>query len=591
MTIKNPSAIQNIVCGDGNDILVAGNEDALLDGGRGNNTLTGGAGKDFFVIHRRDAGSDVITNFSSARGEIIDLVGFSGKTFADLLLTQQGNDVSVELGNGQSLVLQNQQVAGIGAQNFTFQDTFVAPASYTSSDASTHQSSEGIGTVVLNGGGKGVLLSSDSQGNLTFSLNGTLYSHDSATSDTFVVTAQQGVNDYHNALRGFRHGIDKIDLRQTGITEFSQLSITQSNRGTINGLSQIHGVNVILKGVNEGDASVNLLYLDALETSQVSASDFIFADCSPDLVPAVNTDIPSTPDQSVVTLPDTSTVPPLIADKPTEISALEPIVVEPIEIPAFKPIVIKPIEPIIIKPVELKPLTPVNPKLPSSSPGSQEAGSNGVITVDKFCAKVVLGDESNIINVTSTFASVIAGNGNNKVNVTGRNADITLGNGDNNIAGSINKLIVGDGNNTVEDAATFSKIKLGEGNNQVVISGNMSTVEVGHGVNTLAFSGIMGHLIFGSDISPDRLWFRHQNQDLQISVIGSQQEVIVQNWYASSSEQPSDITAGEHATLMYRNVENLVQAMAAFAPPVSATAMLADAELQRLQPVLAANWR
>jgi subtilisin-like proprotein convertase family protein len=604
LTIKNPSAIQNIVCGDGNDILVAGNEDALLDGGRGNNTLTGGAGKDFFVIHRRDAGSDVITNFSSARGEIIDLVGFSGKTFADLLLTQQGNDVSVELGNGQSLVLQNQQVAGIGAQNFTFQDTFVAPASYTSSDASTHQTSEGLGTVVLNGGGKGVLLSSDSQGNLTFSLNGTLYSHDRATSDRFVVTAQQGVTDYHNALRGFRHGIDKIDLRQTGITEFSQLSITQSNRGTINGLSQIHGVNVILNGVNEGDASVNLLYLDALETSQVSASDFIFAEYSPDLVPAVDTGIPSSPDQSVVTLPDTSTVPPLITDKPIEIPTFEPIVIKPIEIPAFEPIVIKPIEipvfepieikplePIIIKPIDLGPFIPLNPEPPSSSAGSQQADPEVVITVNKLGAKVVLGDESNIINVTSTFASVIAGNGNNKVNVTGRNANITVGNGDNNIAGSISKLTVGDGNNIVEDAANLSKIKLGEGNNQVVISGNLSTVEVGHGVNTLAFSGSMGHLIFGSDISPDRLWFRHQNQDLQISVIGSQQEVIVQNWYASSSERPRDITAGEHATLLYSNVENLVQAMAAFAPPVSATAMLADAELQRLQPVLAANWR
>lgn len=604
LTIKNPSAIQNIVCGDGNDILVAGNEDALLDGGRGNNTLTGGAGKDFFVIHRRDAGSDVITNFSSARGEIIDLVGFSGKTFADLLLTQQGNDVRVELGNGQSLVLQNQQVAGIGSENFTFQDTFVAPASYTSSDASTHQTSEGLGTVVLNGGGKGVLLSSDSQGNLTFSLNGTLYSHDSATSDTFVVTAQQGVTDYHNALRGFRHGIDKIDLRQTGITEFSQLSIIQNNRGTINGLSQIHGVNVILNGVNEGDASVNLLYLDALETSQVSASDFIFAEYSPGLVPAVDTGIPSTPDQSVVTLPDTSTVPPLITDKPTEIPTFEPIVIKPIEIPAFEPIVIKPIErpvfepieikplePIIIKPIDLGPFIPLNPEPPSSSAGSQQADPEVVITVNKLGAKVVLGDESNIINVTSTFASVIAGNGNNKVNVTGRNANITVGNGDNNIAGSISKLTVGDGNNIVEDAANLSKIKLGEGNNQVVISGNLSTVEVGHGVNTLEFSGSMGHLIFGSDISPDRLWFRHQNQDLQISVIGSQQEVIVQNWYASSSERPRDITAGEHATLLYSNVENLVQAMAAFAPPVSATAMLADAELQRLQPVLAANWR
>ncbi|PHM30910.1 S8 family serine peptidase [Xenorhabdus szentirmaii] len=120
LTIQNPSNIQNIITGDGNDTLVAGNSDALLDGGRGNNTLTGGTGKDFFVVHRREAGSDIITNFEAARGEIIDLVGFRGKTFADLQLVQQGEDVKIDLGNGQNIVLKNQIVTGIGAENFKF---------------------------------------------------------------------------------------------------------------------------------------------------------------------------------------------------------------------------------------------------------------------------------------------------------------------------------------------------------------------------------------------------------------------------------------------------------------------------------------
>jgi len=539
LTIKNPSAIQNIVTGDGNDTLVAGKADALLDGGRGNNTLTGGAGKDFYVVHRRDAGNDVINNFEAARGETIDLVGFSGKTFSDLKLTQQAADVRVELGKGQSIVLKNQQLAGMGAGNFLFQDTFIAPQSYTSSDISTHQPQQGLGTVILNGGGRGVIMSSDIQGNFTFTLNGTVYSHDSASSDTFVVAAQSGVTNYQNALRGFRHGTDKIDLRQTGITDFSQLCITQSNRGTINGLSQIHGVNVIYKGA-EG-TNVNLLYLDTLETSQVSASDFIFAEYSPDLVPAVDIGMPPSYEQPAVIVPDIS-------------------------------------------------IPPVPPSLPSASeeakPGIPDLNT---ITIDKTFAKVTLDDESRIINVAGVFNTVVAGNGDNRFNVTGKNANITAGNGNNVIVGEIDHLTVGDGENTIE--GNISTVKLGEGNNHVVVSGIMSTVKVGHGVNELEFSGSMGRLVFGSDISPDFLWFQHKEQDLQISVTGSNQLVTLHNWYANIAEQPWNITAGNGSRLFYKNVENLVQAMAAFAPPASATAMFADAELQRLQPVLAANWR
>ncbi|WP_350307624.1 hypothetical protein [Photorhabdus viridis] len=77
--------------------------------------------------------------------------------------------------------------------------------------------------------------------------------------------------------------------------------------------------------------------------------------------------------------------------------------------------------------------------------------------------------------------------------------------------------------------------------------------------------------MFGKDISPNRLWFQHEGQDLQISVIGSKQEVILHNWYASPSERPGDIMAGDGHRLIDSDVEHLVQAMAAFAPPEPAT--------------------
>ena len=752
LTVKNPASIQNIVTGDGNDVLVAGNADALLDGGRGNNSLTGGAGKDFFVVHRRDGGSDVISHFEAARGEIIDLVGFAGKKFTDLVLSQQGADVKIDLAKGQSIVLKNQSLAGIGAANFKFQDTFVAPTAYVNSDASAVKPQEGLGTVLLNGGGKGVMYSSDAQGKMVASLSGTIYSHDSATSDVFVVAAQSGVKDYNNALRGFRHGIDKIDLRQTGVTDFSQLTIEHKNRATLNGLTQIHGVYVTRNGAQGADSNVNLLYLDALDVAQVSASDFIFAEHAPQVVAPVGpvvapveqptVTVPGTltpiverpgvdkpvvvpplppvdlhPTVSVpvvdpvlqpsvtipdITLPEHKTIEQILAERGVDLNpkvpehktieqilaerggnqgptvpehkTIEQILAErgvgslqpsklpdigpvgrdqggrtPVDVPSPRPIVIPDIPvvdtshrdldipsrprvtvpdiptasnpwlkfddpvpsvtdtedfsyasirdrirsrptPTTVDPVTSSSRDPLTlSPLPSVDPAPVASDPN-TMTVKGFFANVTLGDESKTINVEASSAKLVAGNGDNKVNVTGSRAEITLGNGNNVIAGDINKLTVGHGNNSITDSGSFATVKLGDGNNKVLVSGSMPTVEVGHGVNDLEFSGSMGQLVFGQDISPERLWFQHEGQDLQISVIGSQQEVTLHNWYAATPERPRDIMTGDRHRLLGNDVENLVQAMAAFAPAAPATMTFGAAEQQALQPVLAANW-
>lgn len=670
LTVNNPASLHNIVTGDGNDTLVAGNADALLDGGRGHNTLTGGAGQDFFVVHRREAGSDTLNNFEAARGEVVDLVGFAGKQFADLLLTQQGADVNVDLGNGQSIVLKNQVVAGITAANFMFQDSFVAPTAYVNSDASAVKPQEGLGTVVLKGGGQGVMYTGDAQGKNVASLSGTVYSHDSATADVFVVAAQTGVTDYKNALRGFRHGIDKIDLRQTGVTDFSQLTIEHKNRATLNNLTQIHGVYV-----THNDSNTKLLYLDALDVAQVTATDFLFADHAPTVVTPVGPVVPVTlpptdlhppivvPDPVLkpsvtipdLTLPPTKTLEELLAERGIDLNpsvpehktieqilaerdanrgvtvpehkTLEQLLAErgvgsleptklpdigvvgrtPIDVRQPRPIVIPDIPMVDISHRDLD-LTPRQPSVVDTSfdsirdrilgrtPSTVEpvpaASDPNVINIKGFFSDdVILGDESKTINIEAFNVKVVAGNGDNTINVAGRRGNISLGNGNNVVTGDIDQLTVGHGNNTLTDSGSFTHVKLGDGNNKVVVSGSMPTVEVGHGVNDIEFSGTRGELVFGQDITPDHLWFQHTGQDLQISVVGSQQEVTLRNWYADTPERPRDIMAGDRQRLMDSDVDHLVQAMAAFAPAAPATMTFGAAEQQALQPVLAANWR
>ncbi|UFH49388.1 S8 family serine peptidase [Pseudomonas sp. KNUC1026] len=277
LALANPAEIHNLVSGDGNDTLVAGPADALLDGGRGHNSLTGGGGQDLFVVHRREGGQDTLQRFEPAKGEVINLVGFTGKSFADLALNQQEADVRVELGNGQHILLAQQTVEQLGAAHFQFQDHFVAPARYVNSAPVPTGEIAQAGIVVLNGGGAGVSLTTGDDGQFVFSLAGKVYSRDSASADHFVISHQPNAQNYKNALRGFRHGVDKIDLSQVGVTRFEELSVEKLNRGTINGISQIHGVEVsspMLRGAGE---PVKLLYLDALEAAQLDAGDFIFA--------------------------------------------------------------------------------------------------------------------------------------------------------------------------------------------------------------------------------------------------------------------------------------------------------------------------
>src|SRR5690606_27774917 len=71
-----------------------------------------------------------------------------------------------------------------------------------------------------------------------------------------------------------RHGIDKLDLSQVGITKFDDLIIEKANRFTINGLSQIHGVSVKSKAPVAGSEPVELVYIDAIDPGDARWSEF-----------------------------------------------------------------------------------------------------------------------------------------------------------------------------------------------------------------------------------------------------------------------------------------------------------------------------
>ena len=118
-TIKGGSGKDTIYGGNGNDSILSnyGNDklygdvgNDTLNGGKGNDTLTGGNGKDIFFFASSE-GNDVITDYSSAQGDLIRLGTSSMST------SMSGTNVILKVGTGKITVnnAKSQQVSVIGS--------------------------------------------------------------------------------------------------------------------------------------------------------------------------------------------------------------------------------------------------------------------------------------------------------------------------------------------------------------------------------------------------------------------------------------------------------------------------------------------
>ncbi|MDB5799913.1 MAG: hypothetical protein JWL63_852, partial [Rhodocyclales bacterium] len=78
--------------------------------------------------------------------------------------------------------------------------------------------------------------------------------------------------------------------------------------------------------------------------------------------------------------------------------------------------------------------------------------------------------------------------------------------------------------------------------------------------------------------------------NLEISIIGSSDKNILTNWYLGNQYHVEQIKSGDGKTLLDSQVQNLVSAMAAFAPPGAGQSTLPANYQTALNPVIAANW-
>ncbi|MDT3721230.1 calcium-binding protein, partial [Pseudomonas oryzihabitans] len=110
-------------------------------------------------------------------------------------------------------------------------------------------------------------------------------------------------------------------------------------------------------------------------------------------------------------------------------------------------------------------------------------------------------------------------------------------------------------------------------------------------LETDSYGGVIDTLSFDQAITPDQLWFRRSDSNLEVSVIGTADSVTIQNWYSGSAYRVEQFKAADGKTLLDSQVQSLVDAMAAFSPPAAGQFELPDNYKEQLSPVIAANWQ
>jgi Ca2+-binding RTX toxin-like protein len=186
---------------------------------------------------------------------------------------------------------------------------------------------------------------------------------------------------------------------------------------------------------------------------------------------------------------------------------------------------------------------------------------------------------------------ILAGAGYNYV-WAGAGNDVVIGNaGDDYLMGQEGNdwIYGGAGNDILNGDVGIDTLVGGTGNDTY----NMNR---GYGVDTViendATAGNVDVVQFLAGVSADQIWFQQIGNNLEASIIGTGDKLVIQDWYLGSAHHVEQFkTTGSARTLLDGNVQNLVNAMASFAPPAAGQTTLPQNYQDALAGVIAANWQ
>jgi trimeric autotransporter adhesin len=159
--------------------------------------------------------------------------------------------------------------------------------------------------------------------------------------------------------------------------------------------------------------------------------------------------------------------------------------------------------------------------------------------------------------------------------------------------------IDGTGNatqNTLRGNAAANRLDGGAGSDLLVGGAGGDTYVLGRGYgNDSVYEydptpGVVDTALFEGDIAAEQLWFRRVGSSLEVSVIGTTDKLSISGWYSASAYRIEEFKTSGGQTLLESQVQNLVDAMAGFAPPAMAQTYLSQTYSDALSPTIAANW-
>jgi|GEM_PF-884799 len=201
---------------------------------------------------------------------------------------------------------------------------------------------------------------------------------------------------------------------------------------------------------------------------------------------------------------------------------------------------------------------------------------------------IYAGNGTDTVHSGSGHDTLYGDNGNDALYGEGGHDRLFGGNGDDLLNG-------GAGNDTLEGGHGHNTLIGGKGDDTILLALGENTIrfDLGDGRDTLTTEGAEvedNDLEFGAGIARENLWFTRSGNDLQIDVLGTTDSLTFQNWYASEHKPLEEIRTANGYELEDKQIELLVQAMAAFSPIPGSGNVLPAEMPDSLQPVLAAAW-
>lgn len=172
----------------------------------------------------------------------------------------------------------------------------------------------------------------------------------------------------------------------------------------------------------------------------------------------------------------------------------------------------------------------------------------------------------------------------------------------------------GSHNDQLYGGAGHDQLLGGSGNDQLYGSSGLDTL-IGHSGNDRLEGGLHADLYivgrlqgqdrildqdtniaaldilrFGDKVTYQQLWLSRTNNDLVLSILGTSDQVTVEQWFVDASYQIEQIEVANNIRLASNEVAQLVNAMAALTPPTSGQTILNSQQLAALNSTLAVTW-